>query len=156
MASGVKVLLLKGVEHLGHRGQIVEVNDGYARNFLFPRKLAAVATPGTTAWAERLKAVEAKRQAEERKELEALGAKLATVSVTLTRKAHDDEKLFGSVTSADIADALASQGLAVDRKKIHLPDHLKSLGVFTVPVRLATGLEAPIKVWIVREAEKAG
>lgn len=156
MASGVKVLLLKGVDHLGYRGEIVEVNDGFARNFLFPRKLATAATGGTEAWSQRMKAAEAKKVAEERKGLEVLAGQLAAVSVTLTRKAHDDEKLFGSVTSADIADALKSQGLEVDRRKIHLPDHLKTLGVFTVPVRLAQGLEAPVKVWIVREAEKAG
>ena len=154
MAS-VKVLLLESVEHLGPRGNLVMVADGYARNFLFPRKLATAATVGVEQYASRLQAVEAKRAAAEKAEVTALAAKLADVSSTLTRKAHDDVKLFGSVSSGDIATALAAQGFKVDRKKIELPEPIKTLGVFTVPLKLSHDVSASVKVWVVREAVKA-
>src|ERR1044071_2438803 len=116
----MRVLLLKEVEHLGTRGKLVNVKDGFARNFLFPRKLATAATTGAEAYAARLEAVEAKHQAEE-------NAKMKGVA----------EKLFGSVSASDIAAALAAQGFAIDRKKIVLPEPLKALGVYTIPVRLS-------------------
>jgi len=150
----VKVLLLSTVEHLGPRGQLVNVADGYARNFLFPRKLATLATPGVEEFASRLQASEEKKRAAEKIELAALATKLADVSCSLPRKAHDDEKLFGSVSASDIAAALASQGFKVDRKHIELPEPIKTLGVFTVPVNLGHDVKASIKVWVVRDAGK--
>ena len=154
MAS-VKVLLLAEVEHLGPRGNLVNVADGYARNYLFPRKLATLATAGVEEFATRLQASEAKRAAAERTELAALATKLTDVSCSIPRKAHDDEKLFGSVSAADIAASLASQGFKVDRKHIVLAEPIKTLGVFTVPVNLGHDVKAAVKVWVVRETGKA-
>src|SRR5688572_17696368 len=124
----MRVLLLKEVEHLGSRGKLVNVKDGFARNFLFPRQLATPATPGAESYAARLEAVEAKRQAEEAKTYADLAAKLSGVSCSLPRKAGADEKLFGSVSAGDIAAALAGQGFKIDRKKIVLAEPLKALG----------------------------
>lgn len=148
----MRVLLLKEVEHLGHRGRLVNVADGFARNYLFPRKLATPATAGAASYAARLEAVETKRRAAEEAGYRELAAQLAGVSCSLSRKAGADEKLFGSVSAGDIAASLAVQGFKIDRKKIVLPEPLKALGVFTVPVKLSAEHQASVKVWIVREA----
>jgi large subunit ribosomal protein L9 len=150
----MKVLLLKTVKDLGKQGEIVEANEGYARNFLIARGLAAPATEGAKEYSAKLKRLEEKRLAKEQEELKALTARIAASSCTITRKAADDGKLFGSVTNADIADALRSQGLEVDKKAIHLSDHIKTTGVFTVSVRPGAGHEASVKVWIVKEGGK--
>lgn len=154
MAS-VKVLLLAEVEHLGPRGNLVNVADGYARNYLFPRKLATLATAGVEEFAGRLQASEAKRRTAEQAELTALATKLTDVSCSLPRKAHDDEKLFGSVSAGDVSVALAAQGFKVDRKHIELAEPIKTLGVFTIPVNLGHGVKSSVKVWVVRETGKA-
>ena len=147
----VRVLLLKEVEHLGSRGKLVNVAEGYARNFLFPRKLATPATTCAEAYASRLEAVEVRRRADEEVTFKALAEKLAGVSCSLPRKASPDEKLFGSVSAGDIAASLAAQGFAIDRKQVILPEPLKALGVYTVPVKLSAEHQASVKVWIVRE-----
>ena len=146
----MRVLLLKEVEHLGVRGQLLQVTEGYARNFLLPRKLAIPATPGVEAQAARMQAAEAKKRDARMAEFKALADKLSGVSCTLARKAGPDEKLFGSVAAADVAEALAAQGFAVDRKQVHLAEPIKALGVYTVTVRVAPGAEAGVKVWVVK------
>lgn len=146
----MKVLLLHDVEHVGPRGELVSVSNGFARNFLLPRKLAQPATAGSEAFAARLKQAGAKRRAEQATRDQETAGKLGEVSCTLTRKAGEDEKLFGSVTSADVAEALAAQGFAVDRKQVHLAEPIKALGVYTVTVRVAPGAEAGVKVWVVK------
>jgi large subunit ribosomal protein L9 len=151
----MKVLLLKEVEHLGRRGRTVSVPDGYARNFLIPRKLATPLTEGAAEYAKRLEADDAKKHEEELKHVRELVGKLAGVSCTITRKAGEDEKLYGSVSSVDIAEALAAQGFEVDRHRIVLEQPIKALGVFTVPIRFSPENEASVKVWIVREGAKA-
>lgn len=148
----MRVMLLKEVDHVGGRGELVAVSDGFARNFLLPRKLAVRATDRVEAYARRIKETESKRAAARVAELKVLADRLAGVSCSLPRKAGEDEKLFGSVTAADIAASLASQGFPIDRRKIHLPDPIKSLGVYTVPIRLGSDVGASIKVWVVREA----
>ncbi len=150
----MKVLLLQDVEHVGPRGDLVTVAAGFARNFLIPRKLAQVATPGGEKFAKQLKAMEGKRRAKLDAEFRALAEKLLGVSCTIPRKAGADEKIFGSVTAQDVAASLAAQGFTVDRKKIHLTEPIKALGVYTVPVKLAPGIESPLKVWVVKEGEK--
>jgi large subunit ribosomal protein L9 len=150
----MRVLLLKEVDNLGVRGELVQVAEGFARNFLLPRKLAVPATAGIEAQAGRMKAVETKKQEARTAEFKALADKLSGVSCTLARKAGPDEKLFGSVAASDVAEALSAQGLPVERRQVHLPEHLKTLGVFTVPVKLAPEIVAQVKVWIVREEEK--
>ena len=150
----MKILLLQDVEHVGPRGELVTVADGFARNFLIPRKLAQVATKGGEKFSKQLKAMEGKRQAKLEAEFRALAEKLLGVSCTIVRKAHEDQKLFGSVSSQDISASLAAQGFAIDRKKIHLAEPIKALGVYTVPVKLAPGIESPVKVWVVKEGEQ--
>ena len=150
----MKVLLLKSVKDLGAQGEIVEVNEGYARNFLFARSLGSPATDGSKAWSERLKKAELRRQEKGEEALKALTSRIASSSCTISRKAGDDGKLFGSVSASDIADALRSQGLEVDRKAVHLSEHIKATGVYTVKVRPGHGHEAPVKVWIVRDEGK--
>lgn len=152
----MRILLLKSVEHLGPRGDVREVADGYARNYLIPRKLATPATAGLEAHAQRLQRTESKHRQQEHVELKRQVETLGQISCTLVRKAGDDQKLFGSVTSADVADALKTQGLAVDKRQINLQEPIKSLGVFTVLVRLSAEHKANVKVWIVSDQEKAG
>ncbi len=147
----MKLVLLKPVEHLGAQGAQVDVPDGYARNFLIPRKLATPATKGMMAYANRLQAGEAKRREQEEVRLKELIEKLASVSCTVTRKASEDDKLFGSVTSADLAEVFRAQGFAIDKRQIGLEEPIKSLGVFTVPVRLSPAHETNVKVWVVRD-----
>jgi large subunit ribosomal protein L9 len=152
----MRVLLLKNVEHVGPRGDMVEVSDGYARNYLIPRKLATLATSGVTAFAERLKKAETSRREQEGAQLKEFAERLSAASCTLVRKSGEDGKLFGSVTPADVAAALGTQGFEVDRRKIEMGEPIKSLGVYTVSARLSAEHVASVKVWVVREAEKAG
>lgn len=150
----MKVLLLKMVEKLGTPGLLADVSDGYARNFLIPRGLAVVATDGAARFAGQLKASEERRRQKEEQEQKETAGRLSGVSCTISRLAAEDEKLFGSVSPADVAEALGAQGFAVDRKEIVLDEPIKALGVYTVTVRLGQRHEAQVKVWVVREAEK--
>lgn len=152
----MRVLLLKAVEHLGPCGDVRDVSDGYARNYLIPRQLATPATERTEAQAQRLQQAESKRREQGHVELDRQVETLGQISCTLVRKAADDRKLFGSVTSADVADALKTQGFAVDKRQIKLDEPIKTLGVFTVSVRLSAEHQASVKVWIVSDQEKAG
>ena len=152
----MKVLLLKNIERLGTRGHLVEVSSGYARNFLLPRKLAVLATAGVEEYAGRLKQVEIKRSEEEEKAKAELAEKLSQVTVKLARRAGPDDKLFGSVTQGDVADALKAAGHVVEKHAIEMEEHIKAVGVFTVSIKLSAKHSAHVKVWVVREGEKAG
>jgi large subunit ribosomal protein L9 len=176
----MKVILMQKVERLGEAGQQVDVADGYARNYLLPRNLAVVATPGRMRSLSQLAAQAKNREAREKEEAEALAARVAGVQIVLQRRATEEvaaepvptptaepapeapvvtappvvavPKLFGSVTSQDISEALASQGLSVDKKHILLPEPLKTLGVHTVPVRLHAEVTTSVTVTVEREA----
>lgn len=147
----MKVILRQNYEGLGSIGDVVAVKDGYARNFLVPRNIAYRATAGS------LKALEEEKKQHERKEVKAvkeaetLSSKLGNVSLTITMKVGEDEKLFGSVTSQMIADALAEQSFTIDKRDIQLEEPIKALGIFEVPVKLHTKVSAKVKVWVVRE-----
>ena len=141
----MKILLLKKVEKLGTPGLLVEVSDGYARNFLLPRGLAVTATKGAVKLAEQLKSTEEHRRQAEEQELKEAAKRLSGVSCTISRLAAEDEKLFGSVSAGDIADALCAQGFSVDKKEVALDEPIKTLGVFTVTVRLGQSHEAQVK-----------
>jgi large subunit ribosomal protein L9 len=145
----IEVILKEYVEHLGRRGEIVKVADGYARNFLFPRKLALAVTDENKRQIERERAKAEAREADELKQAEALAARLELVEITIGRRVGENETLYGSVTSADIADALAARELAVDRRRIQLAEPLKVLGDHTVPVKLHRDVTAQVKVKIV-------
>jgi len=152
----MKVLLLKNVENLGSRGNVVTVSSGYARNFLLPRKMAAPATEGVMAYAERLKQSEVRRIEVEEKAHAELAGKLGQITVKLVRRAGPDDKLFGSVAPADVADALKEQGYEVDKKSVVMEEHIKTVGVFSVPIKISAKHQGSVKVSVVREGEKAG
>ncbi len=148
----MEVILKDDVVNLGHRGDVVKVADGYARNFLLPRKLALQATEANKAIIEQMKASAARRSAAEKIVADELAAKLQPVVLTFTRKSGENGHLFGSVTSADIAAELANQGFEIDRRKIELKEPLKSLGTTEVAVRLHREVSAHIKVKVQGEA----
>jgi large subunit ribosomal protein L9 len=147
----MEVILREDVKSLGKAGDLVKVKPGYARNFLLPKGLAFEATEGNR---KRIMAESSARQvrmAQERGAAEAAAAKLSGVTVTLSRKAGEGDRLFGSITAQDIADALAGAGHAVDKRKIELEHPIKSLGTHTVPVRLHAEVQAEISVTVVPE-----
>ena len=148
----MEVILKDDVLHLGSRGDLVKVADGYARNYLLPRKLALQATSANKAVIEQMKTAAARRSATEKALAEALAAKLEPVALEFTRKSGEAGHLFGSVTSADIAAALEAQGFDVDRRKIQLDDPLKSVGDFVVAIKLYRDVSARVKVKVVAEA----
>lgn len=144
----MEVILREDVSNLGHRGDVVKVADGYGRNFLLPKNLAMEATPANKAVIEQMKASAVRRSAKEKSEAEQLVAQLNAVSLTFTRKVGEGDHLFGSVTSADIAQQLAAQGFNIDRRKVHLEEPLKSTGEFHVPVKLHREVTAHIAVTV--------
>jgi large subunit ribosomal protein L9 len=147
----MEVILREDIEKLGNRGQVVKVAPGYARNFLLPKKLAVAATPSNK------KIIEQERQAHLRKEAKLQGEaqELATLmtgtTVTIAQKAGENDQLFGSVTSKDVADALAAKNYSIDRRKIQLDEPIKQLGEFKVPVKLHKDVTAEITVVVVKE-----
>jgi large subunit ribosomal protein L9 len=150
----MEVILKDDVLHLGNRGDLVKVADGYARNFLLPRKLALQATSANKAVVEQMKNAAARRAASEKAQAEALAVKLEPVVLDFTRKSGEAGHLFGSVTSADIATALAAKGFEIDRRKIVLDEPLKSVGDFKVAIKLFREVTASITVTVVAEASE--
>jgi large subunit ribosomal protein L9 len=147
----MEVILREHVENLGRRGQIVKVADGYARNYLLPRKLALPATEGNKKHVERERKKFEAREADERRVAEAIAARLANVDVVIARKVGENEVLYGSVTTADIGEALVSQGIDVDRRKLQLAEPIKKVGDVDVPIRLHREVTATVKVRVVPE-----
>ena len=147
----MEVILKEDVANLGHRGDLVKVADGYGRNFLLPRKLALQATLANKVVVEQMKTAAARRSATEKALAEALATKLPPVVLSFTRKSGEAGHLFGSVTSADIASGLEAKGFEVDRRKIQLDEPLKSLGEFTVAIKLYREVTAQIKVEVLDE-----
>jgi large subunit ribosomal protein L9 len=145
----IEVILKDHVDHLGRRGEIVKVASGYARNYLFPRKLALAVTDENKRQIERERAKAEARDAEELREVRALQAKLEGVELAIARRVGENDTLYGSVTSSDIADALAARDLAIDRRKIQLADPLKTLGEHKVPLKLHRDVTAELTVKIV-------
>jgi large subunit ribosomal protein L9 len=145
----IEVILKEHVEHLGRRGDVVKVADGYARNFLFPRKLALMVTSENKKQIERERVKAEAREAEEVKAAQAMAAALEGLEVSIARRVGENETLYGSVTTGDIADALAGRDVTVDRRKIQLAEPLKSLGEHTVPVKVHRDVTAQLKVKIV-------
>jgi large subunit ribosomal protein L9 len=148
----MEVILKDDVLHLGNRGDLVKVADGYARNYLLPRKLALQATLANKAVVEQMKSAAARRSATEKAVAEALVIKLEPVALDFTRKSGEAGHLFGSVTSADIAAALDAKGFEIDRRKIQLDEPLKSVGDFKVAIKLHREVTAHVKVTVLAEA----
>ena len=147
----MKVILRKEHEKLGQIGALVEVKDGYARNFLIPRGIAYPATDGSMRALTEEKKQSERRLSKETKASEKLAAELEKVSITLQMKVGEDEKLFGSVTSQMIADALKEKGFDLDKRIIELEEPIKALGIYNVSVKLHQNVTGKVKVWVVRE-----
>lgn len=146
-----EVILMDKVKHLGEAGDIVTVKDGYARNFLMPRKLAA---PVTEVTKRQLATLQRQREEAAKAALadaQALVSKLEGVSVTLPVKTKDGENLYGSIGAANIATALQEQGYAIERDQVDVSESIKALGVFDVTITLAANVQTTIKVWVVEE-----
>ena len=144
----MEVILKEDVEHLGHRGDVVKVADGYGRNFLLPHKLAMQANAANKAVIEQMKNSAVRRTAKEKAEAEGQVALIEAISLEFSRKVGENEHLFGSVTSSDIAQELESKGFALDRRKIQLEEPLKQIGEFHVPVKLHREVTAHVKVTV--------
>jgi len=149
----MEVILREDVEKLGARGELVKVANGYARNFLLPKRLAVAATESNKKIVEQERQAHLRREAKVVSEAGDLGKLMASVVVTITQKAGENGQLFGSVTSKDIADALEAQGYTIERRKIILEEPIKSLGEFKVPLRLHREVTVEIAVNVVKEEE---
>ena len=147
----MELILLEDVENLGKRGERLVVKDGYARNFLLPRKLALPATDRGVKMLQHAEKMRAVREVKIHKEAEELAKALGKVSCTAEVQAGEDDRVFGSVTSADISELLKAQGFDIDKRKIVIDEPLKALGVYTIPVKLHHDVEAKVKVWVVKK-----
>ena len=147
----MQIILQEDVEKLGTRGQVVDVADGYARNFLLPRKLALEASAGNMKRLEKMRAVFAKKEATEKDAAQKLSETLAGVTLEFARRAGENDQLFGSVTSGDVAEALAAKGYEVEKRKISLTDAIKVVGEYDVPVKLHREVTTNVKVVVKKE-----
>jgi len=152
--SYMEVILKEDVPSLGSRGDVVKVAEGYGRNYLLPRKLAIVATAGNKSVIEQMKAASVRRSAKEKTQAEELSKQFDGLSVSFTRKSGENDQVFGSVTSGDIAEALAKKSFDIDRRKIQLHEPLKTVGEFTVPIKLHKDVTTHLKVVIEKEASQ--
>jgi len=148
----MQIILQEDVEKLGHRGDVVTVKPGYARNFLLPNKLAVEATPGNMKVLERIRAALAKRTATELEAAKKQAELLTGVTIKFTRKTGENDQMFGSVTTGDIAEGLKAQGFGVDKRQVQLADPLKSLGEFPVTIKVFRDVTAEIKVEVDKES----
>jgi len=147
----MKVILVQDFESLGHMGEIVEIADGYARNFIVPRQIALEATPANIKSFEEEKKRQLLRLNREKIAAEKLSEELSKISCTVPMAVGDEDRVFGSVTSQDVADALKEKGYEVDKRKVLLDEPIKSLGIYTVPIKLHPEVEAKVKVWVVKK-----
>ncbi len=149
----MEIILREDIERLGSRGQVVKVADGYARNYLLPKRLAVPATEANKKIVEQERQAHLRREAKLKGEAEDLAKLMTGVAVTIAQKAGENDQLFGSVTAKDIAEALEGQNYTIDRRKIHLDQPIKQLGEFKVPVHLHRDVTAEITVNVVKEEE---
>ncbi|HTI40299.1 MAG TPA: 50S ribosomal protein L9 [Vicinamibacterales bacterium] len=147
----MEVILRDHVEKLGKRGEIVKVSDGYARNYLLPRKLALPATEGNRKHVERERKIMETREAEEKSQAEAVATRLSAVDITIARRVGETEQLYGSVTASDITEFLKAKGFEIDRRKLILPEPIKSIGQHDVPLKLHREVTVPLRVKVVKE-----
>jgi large subunit ribosomal protein L9 len=150
----MEIILREHVEHLGKRGEIVKVADGYARNYLLPRKLALLATAGNKKHVERERKIMETRESAEKGQAEAMGARLTAIDIAIARRVGDTAQLYGSVTASDIADFLKAKGFEIDRRKLILPEPIKAIGEHTVPLKLHREVTIPLKVRVVKEGSE--
>ncbi len=146
----MKVILKEDVKGLGKLGEIVDVSVGYGRNFLLPHKKAVEATAHNVKAVEHDKKVLEEKMKQNLHDIEELSKRMSEISVTISRQVGEGEKMFGSVTAADIAEAAEKEGITIDKRHIHLEKPLKELGLFHIPVKLHPEVSAELKVWIVK------
>ena len=147
----MEVILKQKIEGLGARGDVVKVKEGYARNFLFPKRLALPSTPSQKRVLEEESRLHVVRDVKLKQNVQALAEKMKGLSCTIVVQAGEEDKLYGSVTGNDIAKAVSDQGFAIDHKQIILEEPIKKLGVYSVSVRLHREVEVPVKIWVVKE-----
>jgi large subunit ribosomal protein L9 len=147
----MEVILREHVEHLGVRGDVVKVTPGYARNYLLPRKLALAVTENNKRQIEREKKLAEARDMEEKSAAEAVAARMGALDIEIARRTGENDALYGSVTSADIAQALKDKGFEVDKRKVQLPDPIKALGESTIAVKIHREVTAQVKVRVVSD-----
>lgn len=147
----MEVILREHVEHLGVRGDVVKVAPGYARNYLLPRKLALAVTENNKRQIDREKKLAEARDMEEKSAAESVAARMGALDIMIARRTGENDALYGSVTSADIAQALKDQGFEVDKRKVQLPDPIKALGESTIAVKIHREVTAQVKVRVVSD-----
>jgi large subunit ribosomal protein L9 len=150
----MEVILREHVDNLGNRGEIVKVADGYARNFLLPRKLALPATAGNRKHVERERRIVEAREAAEKVQAEAISARLGMIDISITRRVGETDQLYGSVTAVDIADYLKGKGFDIDRRKLILPEPIKTIGEHAVPLKLHREVTVSLKVVVAKEGSE--
>jgi large subunit ribosomal protein L9 len=147
----MKVILRESYETLGAVGDVVEVKDGYARNYLIPRKIAYPATKGNIRALDEEKKQRVMREQKDLRQAQKLAEEVEKISITIPMQVGEDDKLFGAVTSQMVADALKEKGYEVDRRKIELDEPIKALGIYTVNVKLHQNVTGKVKVWVIRQ-----
>jgi large subunit ribosomal protein L9 len=150
----MQIILQEDIEKLGARGEVVNVAVGYARNFLLPRKLALEASPGNLKRLEKIRVTLAKRTTTEREQAQKQADLLNAVTLRFSRKAGENDQLFGSVTAADLADGLKGQGFEIDKRRIQLAEPIKVVGEYDIPTKLVHGVTATFKVHVTREGSE--
>jgi large subunit ribosomal protein L9 len=149
----MEVILRETIDNLGSAGQVVKVADGYARNYLLPRKLAYPATAGNLKVIEFERQTLVRKEAKQKEDAEKLKQMVDTVEITIRRKVGEQNALYGSVTNSDVADELEKKGFNIEKRKIHMDDHIKTLGEFSIPIRLFKDVTAHVKLKVEPETE---
>ena len=147
----MRIVLRETVEKLGRRGEVLKVADGFARNYLLPKKLAFEATEANLKRIEQERKVREVQETRDRQEAQSLSERISQLSLTAVRKVGENEALYGSVTNADVAEMLEKEGFSVDKRKILLDEPIKALGIYDVTVKLHHDVSASVKVWVVKE-----
>ncbi len=148
----MKVILRDELEGRGKTGDVIEVKSGYARNYLIPRNLAIPASRGNLRAIDEVKSQKDTRDKKRRRDSEKIKIRIEKLSLTAEARVGEDEKLFGSITAQNVADLMAKEGVTVDRRSIDMPEHIKSLGVYTVPVKIEADVVANVKLWVVKQS----
>src|SRR5947199_795138 len=149
----MEVILRETIDNLGRAGQVVKVADGYARNYLLPRKLAYLSTPGNRKVIEYERQSILRKEAQKKDDSEKLKEMLDAVAIVIRRKVGEQNALYGSVTNADVAEELEKKGFQIEKRKIHMDDHIKAIGEFSIPIRLFKDVIAHVKLKVEAETE---
>ncbi|NQT23740.1 50S ribosomal protein L9 [candidate division KSB1 bacterium] len=147
----MKIILRNDYESLGKAGEMFTVKDGFARNFLIPKGIAVLATKANMKRLEDERSMNTRQQEKDFREAGAVAKELEKISITATVAVGEEDRVFGSVTTQDIADLIKEKGFEVDKRKINLDEPIKALGVYTVPIKLHSDVEAKVRVWVVKE-----